>query len=327
MSGILRAIGVPFVVGALLLVTLTASAADPADGRDVYNFRCYFCHGYSGDARTVAARMLDPKPRDFTETDLHQLPRERILDAVRNGRDNTAMKPFANVLSDEEIDAVVDFVIDEFMVRGAPNTRYHTAENGWPEHERFAAAFPFVRGELTLSLPGFELTPEQLAGRTLFLSSCISCHDVAGQPSTAPNWEVEAVSYPRTGFATGDFLDPPDAFSGATTFARHEIAPVLRVATSEQKRGEALFQANCAFCHARDGTGKNWIGTFMQPHPRDLTDPVAMHGMTHARLYKAIHDGLPGTSMPAWGSVLEEADIHSIIAYIDKVFRPVAKSE
>ena len=324
MSGILRAIGLPLVVGVLSLATLTASAAD---GRDVYNFRCYFCHGYSGDARTLAAQMLEPKPRDFTETSLLELPRERIVDAVRNGRHDTAMKPFANVLSAEEIDAVTDFVIDEFMIRGAPNTRYHTLENGWPDHERFATAFPFVSGELILSLPDVELTPEQRAGRKLYLSSCISCHDVAGQPSTAPSWEAEAVSYPRTGFATGDFLKPWDAVSGATSFARHEIAPVLRVATSEQRRGEALFQENCAFCHARDGTGKNWIGTFMQPHPRDLTDPVAMRGMTRKRLYRVIHDGLPGTSMPAWGSVLGEADIHSIVAYIDRVFSPLAKSE
>ena len=38
-------------------------------GRSVYNFRCYFCHGYSGDARTLAAEFLSPPPRDFTDTD------------------------------------------------------------------------------------------------------------------------------------------------------------------------------------------------------------------------------------------------------------------
>ena len=35
-------------------------------GRAVYNYRCYFCHGYSGDARTLAATYLNPRPRDFT---------------------------------------------------------------------------------------------------------------------------------------------------------------------------------------------------------------------------------------------------------------------
>lgn len=324
MSAIVHAVGLMLVLGMQSSIALAGLPADTVDGREVYNFRCYFCHGYSGDARTLAAQMLDPKPRDFTTATRLELPRERMRDAVRNGRRGTAMKPFMNVLSTIEIDAVVDFVIDEFMTRAAPNTRYHTVQNGWPEHERFAAAFPYVKGELGLSVADTELTPEQRAGRKLYLSSCISCHDIAGQSPMSPTWEAEAVSYPRTGFATGDFLDPPDAVSGATPFARHEFAPVLGEATAEQRRGETLFQANCAFCHARDGTGKNWIGTFMIPHPRDLSDTTVMRGMTRERLYEVIRDGLPGTSMPAWGSVLQDADIHSIIAYIDKVFSPLA---
>jgi mono/diheme cytochrome c family protein len=44
-------------------------------------------------------------------------------------------------------------------------------------------------------------------------------------------------------------------------------------------RGEKLFQANCAFCHGGDGTGKNWIGQFMEPKARDLT---AIHAVRHA---------------------------------------------
>ena len=30
-------------------------------GRAIYNFRCYFCHGYSGDARTLAATYLQSR--------------------------------------------------------------------------------------------------------------------------------------------------------------------------------------------------------------------------------------------------------------------------
>ncbi|MDJ0739738.1 MAG: cytochrome c, partial [Gammaproteobacteria bacterium] len=149
-------------------------AADDIDGRDVYNFRCYFCHGYSGDGKTLAAEMLDPEPRDFTSVTADALSREAMLDAVRHGRPGTAMKPFANVLSDAEIVAVVDFVRDEFMTRGAPNTRYHTVANGWPDHERFAAAFPFVRGEIPLDADEERLTAAERAGRQLYMRSCVS---------------------------------------------------------------------------------------------------------------------------------------------------------
>ena len=37
---------------------------------------------------------------------------------------------------------------------------------------------------------------------------------------------------------------------------------------------------------------------------RNLTDAVTMAGMTRERLRSVIRGGLPGTSMPAWGSVL-----------------------
>nr|MDJ0741364.1 cytochrome c [Gammaproteobacteria bacterium] len=116
----------------------------------------------------------------------------------------------------------------------------------------------------------------------------------------------------------------PDAYTGATPFARHDIAPPLATADADVQLGEALYQANCAFCHAADGTGKNWIGTFMLPHPRDLTSAEAMADMTPLRLAQVIATGLPGTSMPAWGSVLSDSEIHSIVRYVDAVFHPLA---
>ena len=39
-------------------IALLAGAAGASNrheaGRAIYNYRCYFCHGYSGDARTLA---------------------------------------------------------------------------------------------------------------------------------------------------------------------------------------------------------------------------------------------------------------------------------
>lgn len=297
------------------------------DGRDVYNFRCYFCHGYSGDANTLAAQMLTPRPRDFTRVDPAQLDRERMLQAVREGVPGTAMRPFATVLDEAELTAVVDFVREEFMRRKAPNTRYHTAANGWPDHQRFAAAFPFVRGQIAFDAPADTLTEAQRAGRRLYMQSCISCHDLARAPEQPPVWEPQAVSYPRTGFQTGDFLDPVDAVSSATPYSLHDRVPQLDDLDPVERRGEALFQDNCAFCHAADGTGRNWIGTFMLPHPRDLTSPQAMQGMTAARLRQVIRDGLPGTSMPAWGAVLGPADIQAIVRYVDRAFHPLADAD
>ena len=93
--------------------------------------------------------------------------------------------------------------------------------------------------------------------------------------------------------------------------------------SARERNGEKLFLENCAFCHAADGTGRNWIGQFLEPHPRDLTSPDFMRGQTKARLIQAIGEGLPGTSMPAWKSVLDRRQIEDIVAYVGKAFHPL----
>ena len=338
-----------------------APAAAPSEaalklGRDVYNFRCYFCHGYSGDAKTLAATYLDPKPRDFQSTKPEDMPVERIFAAVKNGKPGTAMKGFTGILNDEEMKAVSEFVRDEFLVKRAPNTRYHTKENGWPDHERNAAAFPFAKGEIAIDTPFEQLTPEQQQGLRLFKNACITCHDHAKVNDPGKVWESRPVSFPRDAYCTSCHQDTPrseptgvnhpkrqsthtfaerdgsvpvrpptrpDAQIGAN-YVIHDKPPVLVGASALELHGERLFQKNCAFCHAGDGTAKGWIGSFLEPHPRDLTSDEQMKGMTRERLLRSIREGLPNTSMPAWKSVLGDSDIEALAAYVARAFHPVA---
>lgn len=315
----------PAPLGAAKAASEPAPRAEVLElGRKVYNFRCYFCHGYSGNAETLASTYLSPRPRDFTKLSPDQLSREKMLETVTHGRPGTAMKGFNDILPPHEIAAVTDFVRQEFMVSKARNTAYHTKENGWPDHERYAAAFPFATGKITLDTPHDELTPEQRAGRKLFMSTCISCHDRAKVKNEGVPWDSRALSYPRMGFQPGDW--PPkqvDGISSATPYHIHDRVPKIAGLTPREKKGEGLYQQNCAFCHAADGTGRNWIGTFLEPHPRDLTSPEFMGNMTHERLVGVIKEGLPNTSMPAWKSVLSDSDIDALIAYISRAFHPV----
>jgi len=244
-----------------------------------------------------------------------------MIDAVTHGRPNTAMKSFAQILSADDIAAVVDFVRITFMEKKGRNTAYHTPENGWPNHQRYAAAFPFALGEIPLDTPWEQLTPAQQAGKRLFMSSCISCHDRAKVRDEGVVWDPRAVSYPRGGYRHDVDEKKPDAVTGATPYAKHDRRPVLKNLTPQERRGEALFQNNCAFCHAADGTAGNWIGHFLEPHPRNLTDAVAMAGMTRARLKERIREGVPGTPMSAWKQVLADEEIDAIVAYIARAFR------
>ena len=116
---------------------------------------------------------------------------------------------------------------------------------------------------------------------------------------------------------------PSDAATLAATYLVHDRKPELRNPSPLERQGETLYQTNCAFCHAADGTAKSWIGRFLEPHPRDLTDPAAMSGMTRERLARVIADGLDGTSMPAWKAVLAPREIDAVIAYMNRAFHPV----
>ena len=338
-----------------------APSAPPSEatlelGRAVYNFRCYFCHGYSGDAKTLAATYLAPKPRDFQATRPEDLPHARVLAVVRNGTPGSAMKGFTGILSDAEMEAVSQFVRQEFMVKRAVNTRYHTKENGWPDHERNAVAFPFARGELAIDTPFEQLTPDQQQGMRLFRSACITCHDHGKVNDPGKVWESRPVSFPRDAYCASCHQDVPRSEPSGVghpqrqathTFAErdgsvpvrsparaeaqiganytvHDTPPVLVGASALELQGQHLFQKNCAFCHAGDGTAKGWIGSFLEPHPRDLTSGDQMRGMTRERLLHSIREGLPDTSMPAWKTVFSEAQIEAVAAYIARAFHPVA---
>lgn len=314
----MKRLAVLLLIGAAAWAQAAGSADTHELGRRLYNARCYFCHGYSGDAQTVAAGMLQPPPRDFTAA--RDLDEARIVKALHDGRPGSAMASFAALLSEPEMRAVAGFVRREFVLARRPNTAYHTPENGWPDHARHASAFPFARGEIALDAPAESLSATQQRGRRLYLSACISCHDRSRATDPGPAWAARPVSYPRLGFVPGQAATPPvDAVSSASVYAKHEVAPRLAGLSRQQRRGEALFQANCAFCHAADGSGRNWIGQFMEPKARDLTafDAAAM---PRARLVQTILDGLPGSSMPAWRTVLTRAEVEAVAAYVERAF-------
>jgi cytochrome c oxidase cbb3-type subunit 3 len=308
----------------LLMLSLTLAAAlagilpesraasAPRTGKAIYDFYCYQCHAYAGDARTLASTFLEPPPRNFTTADPDTLTRERMIDAVTNGRPGTAMVSFSSVASQAEIEAVVDFIRAELMQAKETPPVYHTAGNGWDNHERYRAAFPFANGEIPLDTAWEDLGPQQQEGKRLFLGACISCHDRASVRDEGAIWELRALSYPRRHYS---HAQPVDGLSGASPYALHDRLPAAMGMTASQRRGEALYQENCAFCHAADGTAKNWIGSFLEPRPRDLTGQ-SITGRDDHQLREIILQGLPGTSMPAWRHVLDANQIDDILAYV-----------
>ncbi len=301
--------------------------ADVERGRRIYNYRCYFCHGYNGDANTLAASFLDPPPPAFIRADPEKLTRARMLEVVRHGRPGTAMMGFGTVLDDDEIAAVVDFVRLNFMLERRDNTRYHTEENGWPNHERYRVAYPFALGEITLDTPWEKLSEEQRVGKRLYLESCVICHDRGKVEHEGAHWQARPLSFPRNGYSHRQGERPvADSFSAASVYALHDKAPEFDDLTPSERRGERLYHENCAFCHAPDGTGKHWIGRYLQPHPRDFTRAGDLAALSDQALMARIGEGVAGSAMPAWKHVLSESQIRDVIAYLRRAFLPAGNA-
>lgn len=85
-------------------------------GEAVYVDQCVSCHGEEGNGDGAAARFLESQPRDFTAGEWKFATEgtvEALTEVVRDGIDDTAMTPFSDMLTDEEIVAVVTYVLEE----------------------------------------------------------------------------------------------------------------------------------------------------------------------------------------------------------------------
>jgi mono/diheme cytochrome c family protein len=89
------------------------------------------------------------------------------------------------------------------------------------------------------------------------------------------------------------------------------------LAPGEVVEFRALYAANCAGCHGRQGRGGAAIG---------LADPVYLAIADDAAIRKVIADGVRGTAMPAFaqsaGGMLTEAQIDAITSGIGSWRRP-----
>jgi high-affinity iron transporter len=106
-----RAVGVIAVLLSVLFGHTIASAEDAGLGKKIYAERCAPCHGDQGAGDGPAAAALVPKPRNFRDPEFwHGRTAVQLRLVVRDGKPGTLMSPFAGVLSDAEIDAVVAYL-------------------------------------------------------------------------------------------------------------------------------------------------------------------------------------------------------------------------
>ena len=95
-----------------------ATKEDIAKGKEIFEKRCYYCHGMKGGGDGPVVPRLDPKPRNFRNADfrfrttpLGTLPTEDdLFKTISNGVFGTAMPFWNTLLSEQERRQVISYI-------------------------------------------------------------------------------------------------------------------------------------------------------------------------------------------------------------------------
>lgn len=95
-----------------------------------------------------------------------------------------------------------------------------------------------------------------------------------------------------------------------------------RASSADSSRGAFLFLRDCAPCHGKTGDGNSRVRRTLHPKPLDVTNFV----MTDSFILDVLHQGVPGSDMPAWHSSPEN-DLDQVAAYTERLAHPDELSE
>ncbi|APW60090.1 c-type cytochrome [Paludisphaera borealis] len=197
-------------VGPVAVRRADGTTATQTGGYGLYRRHCLHCHGVSGAGDGPTAAFLYPIPRDyrrglfkFTSTPNGARPdRDDLRRTVRHGLHGTSMPAFEALMTDEEIEEVVDYVI---FLTNRGETELALIEEGFIADEKDPDAISedvvkdliegvfkkWTTAPATVVNPPIPRTPSSqasiLRGRELFLGKtkekleCAGCHGPQGR--------------------------------------------------------------------------------------------------------------------------------------------------
>jgi DMSO reductase family type II enzyme heme b subunit len=110
-----------------------------------------------------------------------------------------------------------------------------------------------------------------------------------------------------------------------TIFLAFMRTPVSRAAPAAQEsaEGQRIYEERCAGCHGVNGDGQGPAAELLFIKPRDFTRDEYKIKSTEGDefpsrddLIQVIAEGMPGSTMPAWGDILSEGEIGAVADYV-----------
>ena len=88
-------------------------------------------------------------------------------------------------------------------------------------------------------------------------------------------------------------------------------------------QGKGYYLKFCVHCHGTKGKGDGKASYHLFPQPRELSQGIFKFHSTQTNtlplnedIFRTIKLGIPGTAMPAWGEVLSDEALHSLVEYV-----------
>lgn len=281
-------------------------------GYALYRRNCLHCHGVSGDGQGPTAEFLWPKPRDFrpgvykfTSTSGGSKPtRDDLRRSIAKGIANSSMPAFDALMTPQQIEQVIDYVIFLSMRGQVEQGLILTAVTLATEDtaETFAEDYEFdiedivlgvqsqwgQAGEMVTDPPVSRVEPtrESLArGRDLFLGrtteklQCASCHGDRGY-GDGPSFVAPEIFY--------DIV-----FRGKSIDAYDEATQRLWI----------------------DGSIDDWGNPLRPANLNDRERTAYKGGRRPLDLYWRIVNGINGAKMPAH-SFLQPEQIWDLVNFV-----------
>jgi mono/diheme cytochrome c family protein len=137
-----------------------------SEGQTLFDAYCVSCHGEEMNGEGKVSAMLDPLPRDFSKYQFVASYEDRFKDSIREGVMGTAMPAWKEIMTDDQIEVLVEFIKEKSLANHDAYTRMKVKLPTVGDAERMD-----YKGKGTLIKAG---DPEE--GFESFQKFCTSCH-------------------------------------------------------------------------------------------------------------------------------------------------------